>query len=250
MVAAPSLNVTAPVALIGVTVAVRVTGCPAAAGFGVAARLVVVELVASLITSVTEAEVLGPYVLSPLYDAVSVWLPLARVAVLKLADPPVRTTALSVVAPSLKVTVPVAAAGVTVAVRVTICPTAAELGVTSKLIVAGFVAGLITSVTVADVLALLMESPLYDAVSVWLPTARLDVTIAPTPLNIATLPRAAAPSLNVTVPVAVVGSTTALRLTCCPALAGLGRAAMPTVVVAFPPPAPTVSGTAAEVLPL
>ena len=177
------------------------------------------------------------------------WLPLAKAAVLKLAVPLASVAVLSVVVPSLKVTVPVALAGLTVAVRVTICPAAAELGVTSKPIAAGFVAGLITSATVADVLALLLESPLYDAVSVWLPTARLEVTSAAAPLDIATVPRVTAPSLNAMAPVALVGITTALRVTCCPTLAGFGRAAMPVVVVAFPPVA-TVSATVAEVLPL
>lgn len=60
IVAVPSLNVTAPVALVGVIVAVRVTGCPVVAGFGAADRLVVVGLVAGLITSATDADVLAP----------------------------------------------------------------------------------------------------------------------------------------------------------------------------------------------
>jgi hypothetical protein len=57
-----------------------------------------------------------------------------------------------------------ALAGVTVAVRVTGCPAAAGFGVADRLAAVGFVvrfvAGLIASVTVADVLALLPESPL------------------------------------------------------------------------------------------
>jgi hypothetical protein len=237
------------VALIGATVAVRFTDCPAATGFGEAARMVVVvALPEELITSVTDADVLAPLLVSPLYDAVSVWLPLVSVDVLKVATPPERVTVLSGVVPSLKTTVPVTPAGVTLAVMVTDCPGVAGLGVTTRRVAAVFVAELITSVTGADVLAALVVSPLYVAVSEWVPAVRVEVANAAAPLDIVTVLRVAAPSLNVILPVAVVGITMAFIVTCWPVTAGLGRAAIPVVVVAFA--AATVTVTMADVLPL
>jgi hypothetical protein len=66
-----------------------------------------------------------------------------------------------VLAPSLKITVPVALAGVTVAVRITVCPLTAGLGEgTSAVTVLAGGSGFTTSVTVCDVLGLLLLSPL------------------------------------------------------------------------------------------
>jgi hypothetical protein len=59
-VAVPSLNVTEPVALIGLTVASRVTGCPTVTGLTVAAKVVDVGVVAALIASLSAVDMLVP----------------------------------------------------------------------------------------------------------------------------------------------------------------------------------------------
>ena len=50
------------------------------------------------------------------------WVPTERLAMGKTAVPPTSVALPSVMAPSKKVTVPVAAEGETVAVKVTVCP--------------------------------------------------------------------------------------------------------------------------------
>jgi hypothetical protein len=54
------------------------------------------------------------------------WLPTVRADVAKVAVPALRLAVPRVVAPSLNVTVPPALLGVTVAVKVTLCPKAEE----------------------------------------------------------------------------------------------------------------------------
>jgi hypothetical protein len=63
------MNVTVPVAVAGVTDALRVTAWPDATGLGAAVRAVV-ELALPFTVSVTGADVLAPNLLSPLYAAV------------------------------------------------------------------------------------------------------------------------------------------------------------------------------------
>jgi hypothetical protein len=133
----PSLNVTFPTGTpaLDVTVAANVTDCPNVDGFG---------------DDVTEVEVALPPVdcttcgaalslpllfcqpVAPVNEAVIVWLPTARVVVLNAACPLPFTATFeaSVVAPSVKVTVPVGmpAPDVTVAVNVTDCPNVDGLG--------------------------------------------------------------------------------------------------------------------------
>jgi hypothetical protein len=155
----PSLNVTLPVALAGVTVAVRLTVWPTAAGFGEEVRTVVVPA-DDVITSVTATDVLAPFVESPPYTAVSEWLPAVRLEVVYVAVPPAIFAVPSTALPSLKVTVPVAVDGVTLAVNVTDCPLPAVLGDALRVVAVCAVAGLITSMTAFDVLTLLLVSPL------------------------------------------------------------------------------------------
>ncbi len=114
----PSINVMAPVALAGVTVALSVTSCPMVAGFGVAFN--VTDVVEAPITSVTGAEVLAPCVASPPYAAVNRWLPWVRVEVLNAAVPPLSVAVLTVAAPSLKMIDPVALEGLTLALSTTV----------------------------------------------------------------------------------------------------------------------------------
>ena len=69
-----------------------------------------------------------------------------------------------------------------------------------------------------DVLPSWLLSPLYSAVTAWVPTARLEMESVATPLaSRADVPIAEPPSLNVTVPVAPEdGLTAAVNVTCCP----------------------------------
>jgi hypothetical protein len=94
---------------------------------------------------------------SPLYDAVREWLPTARVEVTKVELPLLSVVVPMVTPPSLKVTVPAAVEGTTVAVRVTSCPKEAGFGETNRLDVLTFFT---ISVTGGDVLVLLLASPL------------------------------------------------------------------------------------------
>jgi hypothetical protein len=231
-----------PVAVEGLTVAVKVTAWPGVAELEEAVRVVVDA--ALLMTSVTGGEVLVLLLASPLYVAVSEWLPTARLEVVKLAVPPPRAAMPRVAEPSWNVTVPVTPEGVTVAVRVTAWPGVARFGEATRMVVDG--ALFTSSVTGGDVLALLLASPLYTAVSVWLPTARPEVLRLALPLLKAWLPIVALPSRKVTVPVAVAGVTVAVSVTAWPGLAGFGEADR-VVVVAL---RPTVSVTAEDVLPL
>ena len=66
-------------------------------------------------------EVLASKLLSPPYSAVMEWEPVEREEVMKVACPPLKVPVLSIVPPSLKLTVPVAVPllAETVAVRVT-----------------------------------------------------------------------------------------------------------------------------------
>src|ERR1019366_3160811 len=149
-----------------------------------------------------------------------------------------------VVEPSWNVPVPVAPEGVTVPVRVTPWPGVPGFGEATR---AGVDGALFTSSVIGgDVLALLLASPLYTAVTVWLPTAKPEVLRLALPLLKAWLPIVALPSRKVTVPVAVAGVTVTVSVTVWPGLAGFGEAGR-VVVVAL---RPTVSVTAEDVLPL
>ena len=117
-VAAPSLNVTVPVAP-AVTVAVKVTEFPKVEGSSELVRLV--ALAARFTVCVSAADVLLLKFESPPYTAVMLWLPPVRAAVENVAVVPEIVLNASVVEPSLKVTEPVAP-GVTAAVKETILP--------------------------------------------------------------------------------------------------------------------------------
>jgi hypothetical protein len=129
----PSVNVTVPVGvplpLTGVTPAVKTTVWPKVAGFGVAeTRFVRVD--GPFTTTSTGFDVLGPKVLLPLYTATSRWAPTARAVVCKPAVPFVSGTVPPLMADplSMKVTVPVADAGVTTALMITGVPEFTEEG--------------------------------------------------------------------------------------------------------------------------
>ena len=64
-----------PVAAVGETVAVKTTACPVADGFTLEVSVVVV---AAFTICVNAAEVLVPYVASPVYNALIEWVPAVR----------------------------------------------------------------------------------------------------------------------------------------------------------------------------
>lgn len=114
----------------------------------------------------------------------------------------------SEVAPSRKVTVPVGvteALDVIVAVNVTTAPLdteAAEL--TNAAVVGVAAAGVIVSVTAAEVLPAKTALPAYLQVMEWVPTVSVDVVKAATPLlSNVPLPSVVAPSRKLAVPVGV-----------------------------------------------
>src|SRR5262249_22312150 len=85
--------------------------------------------------------------------------------------------------------------------------------------------------TAADVLPFRVPSPEYTAVIEWLPAASADVENTAVPLFTATVPIAAAPSRNWTVPVALDGVTVAVNAASCPTFSG--EAGPASVVVEF-----------------
>ena len=105
------------------------------------------------------------------------------------------------VPPFRKLTVPAAVPelAVTVAVKVTVCPTIAgfDEDVSAVVVVARTVSG-----SEAVVLGLKLPSPEYAAVMKWIPAGRLVVANVafPAALNVP-VPKVSAPFLNVTVPV-------------------------------------------------
>jgi hypothetical protein len=134
----PSSNVTVPSAEVGFTFAVRLTACPKATVAGAAFSVTVVAcrgVVAAVIVTVTAAEVDGESAASPPYDAVNVCNPTLNVLSERIAEPELSVEEPTLVPPSMNVTVPVAEAGVTVAVKLTACPATALVGVAARVTV-------------------------------------------------------------------------------------------------------------------
>jgi hypothetical protein len=128
----------------------------------------------------------------------------------KITGPLLIVTVPSAVLPSLNVTVPVAAAGETVAVNVTGAPDGD-----------GFVEDVNATadacstfcVSVDEVLLLSFASPPYEALIECDPTTSVEVLKVALPLLIVPVPSIVLPSLNVTVPVAAEGETVAVNVT-------------------------------------
>ena len=144
--------------------------------------------------------------LVPVKDAVMVWLPTASVTVLNDAWPlPFTTTAEArVVAPSVKVTVPVGVpaplfAAVIVAVKVTDCQYEEGLGADATVVT---VPSWTTCGTELPLLFCHPLVPVNDAVMVWLPAGRAEVLKDAWPLPFTATPDAnvVAPSVKATVP--------------------------------------------------
>ena len=149
-----------------------------------------------------------------------------------------------VVAPSLNVTVPVAVRGLRVAVSVTLSPYAVDVSEEARVVMVE--ALLISCVTAVEVLPLYVAFPAYTAVRLWLPTPRLDTTMEPLPCPSVAESMVVAPSLKVTVPVAVRGLIVAVNVTPSPYVVEVSEDPMVVVVVIFTIAWPTAS----DVLPL
>jgi hypothetical protein len=138
----PSLKLTLPVGAIPTTVAVKVTPTPKVDGFFELTR---VDVLVALLTTWDKAvlvEALLP--VPPLYVAAMLCVPAANALVVhcpvRVLPEPVRTTAVQPtmeVPPSVKPTVPVGAVPVTLAVNVTIAPTADGLAELVRVVVVG-----------------------------------------------------------------------------------------------------------------
>jgi len=131
------------------------------------------------------------------------------VDVVKMATPlPFSVPLPSVVVPSRKVTVPVGVPevlDVIVAVNVTGAPLDAEAAeLTNAVVVAVAAAGVMVSITAAEVLPAKFALALYLAVIECVPTVSVDVPKVATPLPFSVpVPSVVAPSRKVTVPVGV-----------------------------------------------
>lgn len=136
--ALPFKKVTVPVGVPvpdeGTAVAVNVTFCPRTDGFGEDVSDVVVAIRLLTVCVKTE-EVLALSLGSPLYAAVMECAPAASAEVDNVAVPPLSGALPSALLPSEKVTVPVAAAGDTFAVNVTLCPNAEGFALEDRVVV-------------------------------------------------------------------------------------------------------------------
>ena len=121
-------------------------------------------------------------------------------------------------APSLNCTVPVAEAGVTVALKVTDCPSVD--GFCDEVTAAVVGSCEILCDSAGEVLGASFVSPMYAAVIVCVPTANEETDKDAFPPAIGAVPSAVVPSANCTVPVAVIGVTVAVKGTACPIVAG------------------------------
>jgi len=155
--------------------------------------------------------------------------------VVSVADPALSVPVPITVAPSEKVTVPVAVPPlvVTLAVNVTLAPNV--LGFTLDTIVVVLVAICTVCSSAADVLPLSFVSPPYTAVSVCAPTASVDVVSVAIPLAFnVPVPSGVVPSIKVAVPVATppFPVTVAVSVTVMPAIEGVPLDASAVAVVA------------------
>jgi len=147
--------------------------------------------------------------------------------------PPLSVPVPRVVVPSMNVTVPVAAALSTVAVNVTDWPYADGFGADTSVVVVAFL--FTTCVTVFDVAVVKFASPLYVAVMSCEPAVSVDVVnvavFGEPPLS-EPVPRVVVPSMNVTVPVAFMVLSVAVKVTESPTLDGFREDVSVTVGVA------------------
>ena len=140
------------------------------------------------------------------------------------------------VPPSLKMTVPVAEAGVTVAVRVIACPeTAVDAEAARVTAEVCSCAALTTTDTALDVEASSAESPAYDAVMLCVPAASVAMVNVAAPFVREAVPRDVEPSNKVTVPAGedpADAVTATVKVTDCPGLICAAEVESAVVVVA------------------
>jgi hypothetical protein len=225
----------------------RRTGDP---GYVVSAALVAVARVEAVITKSTGVDVDELYSDAlGINTAVRDRVPTAKVNVDPDAVPLLTATGLPKLrVPSLNWTVPVAVAGVIVAVSVTGVPCATgEAGdVVSAVVVAtGSAGGLITSATGTDVdgLKAAVSVGVNTAVSWCGPAIKVDVDPeAPPLLTVTGLPRVVAPSLNCTLPTAVAGVIVAVSVTGAPCTTGEAGDVANVMVVTDAPATVSITG--------
>jgi hypothetical protein len=131
--------------------------------------------------------------------------------VLTDAVPPLSAAVPITVAPSRNCTLPVAAAGVTVALKVTVCPATDGFKEEPSVVLAA--AFDTDTVTGEEVLTSVPGSPPYTAVIECIPTARFAAVSDAVPLLSADVPSTVAPSRNCTEPVADAGANEAVSET-------------------------------------
>jgi hypothetical protein len=179
---------------------------------------------------VTAEEVADAKFESPPYVAVMEWVPCVKAAVANVATPDVTVPVPSEVVPSMNWTVPVADAGVTVAVKVTTWFTLAGFGFAAR---ATKEVPFTFWFSSAETAAASDESPPYAAVIECVPWVKLEVENVATPDASAAVPITAPLSKNCTVPVAAVGVTVAVNVTACPTVEGFALDASATEETAF-----------------
>jgi hypothetical protein len=150
--------------------------------------------------------------------AVIEWEATARDVVVNVATPLAMVPVPMFVVPSLKVTVPDAVAGNTVAVNVTDAPNVEGFSEDVSVVPVG--ACVTVCDTAEEVLTRSLESPLYVAVKECEPTEAVEKVRVATPPPTAPEPMGVDPSLKLTAPVAVEGDTVAVRVTDCPKVEG------------------------------
>jgi hypothetical protein len=206
--------VTVPIAVEGVTVAVKVNDCPEVGVDVEAVRIVVVTVSATVTTCADEALALNADV--PWYCATTECEPIASDVAVKLAAPSESVSVASVTVPSTNATEPVGVppAELTVALNVIDTPGAADVAEAVKVVVVCRAAGELTVTVMAfDVLLASFVSPPYCAVTVWLPSPSAVVEKLAVPFASVPLPIDVVPSRKVTVPVAAAGETVAVNVT-------------------------------------
>ena len=231
--AAPlSVKLTVPVGALPVTVAVRVTLVPTTDGLLELDTTVVVADLA--LTTCDSGELLDEaFEPSPEYAATMLCVPVVSAAVLHAAvralPDPVSATApqlAMLVPPSVKLTVPVGALPVTVAVKVTLAPTIEGL---AELVIPVAVPDVLTTCDSTALLdAVLPASPEYPATIPCVPavselTLQTAVRVFPDPVS-ATAPQLAMlvpPSVKLTLPVGALPVTDAVKVTLAPTMDGL-----------------------------
>jgi hypothetical protein len=138
------------------------------------------------------------------------WVPPRRAFVVYVHEPLESEQVPSVVEPSLTVIVPVPALGVTDAVKMTE-PLYVD-GLVSELMAVTLEALFTTWLTVLLVAVLWFTSPLYTAVSEWVPARMLEMTRDPEPRATVDVPMVIDPFLKVMVPVPLESPRLAVRM--------------------------------------